>query len=314
MVEEILNLSKKYESLHFTFTDNALPPKEADHFFTQIADTPIDLDFFAEIRGTSNIKRLKNYRKGGLSTIQVGIEALSTSLLDKMKKGNSTMDNIAMMKLCAEQGISLDGNIIVDFPTTSLEEIKETVENLAYVLPFSPLEPATFFLGYGSPIYNDIGAYSIGAIIPHAKTKLLFPKECYTSMTSLINGYRGDKGQQKKRWQPVRKKITEWQSFHKKRVNKQVPALSYRDGANFLIIRQEKPNTATLHHRLRGLSKRIYLHAQIPTKKKTILEHFPQVSAQALETFIQEMCSKRLMFQENNLVLSLAVRQHSCKL
>lgn len=310
MIHEIMALSQKYESLHFTFTDNALPPREADQFFAEIAKKAVDFDFFAEIRGTSKVDRLKNYRSGGLTTIQVGIEALSTSLLKKMAKGNSTMDNIAMMKLCTEQGIKMEGNLILDFPTTSMAEINETIDNLAYVQPFAPLEAATFFLGYGSPIYKNLQDYSIRSIVPHAKTKMLFPKKCHNSMTMLISSYRGDKSIQQQRWKPVRKLIAAWLLFHKNRENKSRPALSYRDGQQFLIIRQEQAGKATLHHRLRGLSRKIYLAALIPTKLSSIQDLFPQVSINALEQFIDEMCSKRLMFQESGRILSLAVQQH----
>jgi ribosomal peptide maturation radical SAM protein 1 len=310
MLDEVTSLSKTYQSLNFTFTDNALPPKEADFFFSKIASAPVDLNFFAEIRGTSAPQRLKQYRKGGLATVQVGIEALSTSLLKKMKKGCTVMDNIAMMKLCTEQGISLEGNIIVDFPTTTTTEITETLNNLKYILPFVPLETATFFLGYGSPIFSNAKDYSIRSITPHTKTKFLFPKSCHNSMTSLIMGYRGDKILQKKMWQPVRKAIADWKKFHENRTNTQIPALSYRDGESFIIIRQEIPAAATLHHRLKGISRKIYLSAHVPIKIDVILEQFPQVSQQAVETFINEMCAKRLMFKEKNTLLSLAVRQH----
>lgn len=307
MIAEVMALSQKYESLHFTFTDNALPPREADHFFSEIATKSLDFDFFAEIRGTSEVKRLQRYRRGGLTTIQVGIEALSTSLLGKMDKGSSSMDNIAMMKLCAEENITLEGNLIVDFPTTTTGEIQETITNLAYVLPYPPLEPASFFLGYGSPIYNNLKQFSIRSILPHTKTKLLFPKQCYEAMTMLISSYRGDKTVQQKSWEPVRKIIDDWHTFHKTRKNRDIPALSYRDGENFLIIRQELTSGTTLHHRLRGISRKIYLAAPIPTPIDDIGKMFPKVKNKALTTFIEDMCSKRLMFQENGKTISLAV-------
>ena len=309
MVAEVMALSQQHESLHFTFTDNALPPEEADQFFSEIAKKKIDFTFFAEIRGTSKVERLQQYRRGGLTTVQVGIEALSTSLLSKMNKGSSTMDNIAMMKLCAEENIQLEGNLIVDFPSTSLDEIQETLNNLAYVLPFAPLEAASFFLGYGSPMYNNRSTFSIQSILPHSKSKLLFPKHCHETMTMLISSYRGDQKIQRKNWQPVRKMITKWHIFHKKRKNKNTPALSYRDGKDFLIIRQELTNGTTLHHRLRGLSRKIYLTARIPTAIAEIEERFAQVSSKALISFIDEMCAKRLMFQENGRTIALAVHQ-----
>lgn len=309
MVAEVMSLSEKYESLHFTFTDNALPPREADHFFSEIATKGIDFDFFAEIRGTRKVNRLQQYRAGGLTTIQVGIEALSTSLLGKMDKGNSTMDNIAMMKLCAEENITLEGNLIVDFPSTTTAEIHETIDNLAYVLPYAPLEPASFFLGYGSPIYNNLKQFSIQSILPHSKTKLLFPKHCHKTMTMLISSYRGDKTVQQKNWEPVRTMIGDWQTFHKNRKSREIPALSYRDGENFLIIRQELAGSATLRHRLRGISRKIYLAAPIPTPIADIEKMFPKIKIKTLTAFIEDMCSKRLMFQENGLAISLAIHQ-----
>ena len=309
MVAEVMALSNKYESLHFTFTDNALPPREADHFFSEIATKGIDFDFFAEVRGTRKVKRLQQYRKGGLTTIQVGIEALSTSLLGKMDKGSTTMDNIAMMKLCAEENITLEGNLIVDFPSTTTGEIHETITNLAYVLPYAPLEPASFFLGYGSPIYKNLKQFSIRSILPHTKIKLLFPQHCHETMTMLISSYRGDKTIQQKNWEPVRKMVGDWHSFHKNRKNRNIPALSYRDGENFLIIRQELAGGTTLHHRLRGISRKIYLAAPIPTSIEDIGKRFPKVKKEALAAFIEDMCSKRLMFQEDSQAISLAVHQ-----
>ena len=76
----------------------------------------MDLDFFAEIRGITELKRLQLYSQAGLKTVQVGIEALSTSLLAKMAKGTTTMDNIAVMKMCSASAIRMEGNLITEFP------------------------------------------------------------------------------------------------------------------------------------------------------------------------------------------------------
>jgi hypothetical protein len=43
-------------------------------------------------------------------------------------------------------------------------------------------------------------------------------------------------------------------------------------------------------------------------KINSLLTAFPAVTEQALRNFIDEMCLKRLMFQEKDRVLSLAVR------
>ena len=307
MVQETAHLVQQYKCINFTFTDNTLPLKETDDYFKIISRQQIDLNYFAEIRAIHQPERLKLYRRGGLSTVQVGIESLSNSLLQKMAKGTTVIDNIATMKLCAENGILVEGNLITEFPTTTNEEIEETLTNLEFVLPYHPLTPAAFFLGHESPIHKNYGKFGINAILVHYKTKKLFPQRYHKSLKHLVNSYRGDRTLQHRRWKPVYQKIAQWQSFHKMRKNKEKPALQYRDGGTFLIIRQEYPTGLPLQHRLKGLSRRIYIFCHTPKTMNDILINFKGLKEESLVTFITELCRKRLMFQENDRVLSLAV-------
>ncbi len=295
-------------ALHFTFADNALPFREADHFFSTIAATGLDLQFFAESRAIAEPERLQLYRRGGLRTIQVGIEALSTSLLQKMAKGTTVIEIMATMKTCSEVGICLEGNIITEFPTTTEAEIAETLSHLDYLFPFPPLQIARFFLGYGSPIHARAKEFSIRAILPHAKNRRLFPRDLLRSMTLLTCGYRGDRRRQQRLWRPVHEKMKAWRQYHRQRDKNQPHPLSYEDGHTFLIIRQERQVGAPFLHRLRGLSREVYLCCRKPRKRADIFREFPAVSARSLENFLAEMSTKRLMFIEGDLALSLAVR------
>ncbi len=309
MLAETAHFVKKHECLNFTFTDNALPIKEADSYFKAVGDQQIDLDFFAEIRTINKPARLKLYRNGGLSTVQVGIEALSSSLLQKMVKGTTTITNVAAMKLCTESGIAIEGNLITEFPETTAEEINETLENLDFVLPYPPMATATFFLGYGSPIYEDHCKFGIDAVSAHKNVKNLFPDKYHSTLKQLVNDYSGDREFQKKLWQPVRDKIAAWQEFHNQRANNTSAPLSYRDSGTFIIIRQELLSGRPLHHRLKGLSRRIYLFCHTPKKIAEILDHFQGLKEEILFSFVEELCTKKIMFMEKNSVLSLALHQ-----
>ncbi len=114
-----------------------------------------DFCFFGEIRAKTSLEKIILFRRAGLRTVQVGIESLSTTMLSRMKKGTTVMDNLAIMKHCSANGIDLLGNIITEFPATSRGEIEEILVNLDYALPYHPLEAASFFLGYGAPIYRS---------------------------------------------------------------------------------------------------------------------------------------------------------------
>jgi len=307
MFTEVKQLAAASETLNFTFTDNALPPAEADKFFRACDASGIDFDFFGEIRATISRKKLAGLRKGGLQTVQIGIEAMSSSLLRKMNKGTTVMDNIAVMKNCLAYDIHMEGNLITEFPSASEAEIEETLRNLDFVLPYAPLRPATFFLGHGSPIFMQTKQYGIRSVLAHNNYKKLLPANLLARLQLMVCDYRGDRGQQRRLWHPVRAKLKRWQDFQTARSHKRRCALSSRDGQTFLVIEQELPGAPTLQHRLRGTSREIYLFCKTPRSTGEILRQHPKVTADNLRQFVAMMTNKKLMYQEEDKVLSLAL-------
>ena len=297
-----------YHCLDFTFTDNALPVKEADRFFEATAAAPRDLRFFGEIRTLKNPDTYRHYRQGGLNTVQIGIEALSDSLLVQMRKGTTVLDNVAAMKFALAADMILDGNLILEFPGSTRQEVTETMRMLDMVLPFRPLAAAGFFLGHGSPVCNHPNQYGITAIVQHPTNRSLYPRNILYKLDMLIKSYRGDRTIQRTRWKMVRKKIRAWQEFHAQRKNPSIPALSYRDGATFLLIRQELPERAPQNHRLQGLSRQIYLACEQPISRKKLLSRFSQVTKEQLFAFLSELEQKNLLYCNETSCLALAVR------
>ena len=85
------------------------------------------------------------------------------------------------------------------------------------------------------------------------------------------------------------------------------PILTVRDGGDFLIIRQRRINTEPLNHRLTGTSRQIYLFCSQHRPLKKIRDRFPAFAEDKIVTFLKMMVTKKLMFEENDRYLSLAV-------
>ena len=311
MLSEVQSLTNRYQSLDFTFTDNALPVRASVDFFEQLAKEQRDYRFFGEIRVSQRGEQLATCCRGGLKSIQAGFEALSNSLLKRINKGSTVIDNLALMKDAVACGIIADGNLIIEFPGSTNAEVEETLHNLDYALPFTPLTSATFFLGMGSPADNAPRRYGIKAITHHPANKKLFPKSILAQLELLIKGYRGDRAEQHRRWRPVTGKIKAWQRFHERRKGSllEKPPLSYRDGNDFLIIRQEQLDGKVLHHRLKGLSREIYLFCNEIRTQEELCHRFPTLGEKKLLTFLQDLMKKRILFIDDNRVLALAVRR-----
>jgi len=309
MEEEIHTLRRRHGCLDFSFTDNALPPREADELFARLGDSSLDLRFFGEIRATLPPASFSIYARGGLRTVQIGIEALADSLLERMDKGVRTIDNIAAMKHALAAGIAADGNLILEFPSSTEEEARETLRHLDFVLPYRPLKAAAFFLGQGSPVWQRPGDFGLGGRAVHPLVRRLFPPRLCRELEYLVQAPRGDRREQRRRWQPVRKKIEDWHLFHRKRLRQDVPALGMRDGEDFLLLRQERPDAPPLHHRLRGVFRRIYLACDSPLPIQRLRQCFPELPLDRLELFLSGMQAKRLLFSDGERVLALAVAE-----
>lgn len=305
--KELNWLSQMHGALDFAFMDNALPRREAAALFQEISTHGRDYAFFAELRAGHTREELAAMARGGLREVQIGIEALSASLLKRLRKGASLMQNVAAMRHAEEFGIELGGNLILHFPGSTLEEVNETLNVLEFVWPFTPLKPVSFWLGMNSPVALQPELFNIKNLRPHDNWYHLFPKELLRNAMPLILKYTSDRISQKALWKPVEQRLKLWNEQRKK--TGRLKPLTYRDGGDYLQIRQEMPSSEILTHRLNGLSRKIYLFCLEPVPLKAVFEHFNQKTHQEIHTFINGLVTKRLMFLHDGEVLSLAVRE-----
>ena len=313
MLQEVKTLAARHGCLDFAFVDNMLPPGEDRKFFQMTRADEADFTFFAEIRSAKGTQLPAGifpvYHRGGLATVQVGVEALSNGLLRKMRKGITVIENIATMRNAQENSIQLQGNLILQFPGSSETEVAETLTALDYVFPYPPLDIASFFLGLDSPIYQEPQKFGIRAIVDHPNNYRLFPRDVLQKMNLLVKDYRGDRVYQRKIWKPVALKIKKWQQFHadRKKDALRKPLLAYRDGSNFLLIRQELPDGKVLHHRLRGISRQIYLFCTQIRSETEICSNYPALRPEQILSFLADLQKKHMVYAENNKFLALAV-------
>ncbi len=306
--KEVDFLSKRYGQIDFAFMDNCLPRKEASTIFEEFWGHRRDYRFFAEIRAVHGRKELSVMKKAGLKDLQVGIEALSTSLLKRLRKGATAIKNIAIIKNSMEFGLNLGANIITCFPGSSKKEIEETLFTLDYIWPFCDLKPVDFWLGTGSPVSESPRDFGIGVLRPHRYYEGLFPRDIINKEMALILEYRGDRLFQKRQWKRVEERLLEI-SRKKKKIAHLSPFLTYRDGGDFLLIRQVTLEGKVLTHRLKGLSREIYLFFMEPRSLDELFKKIREVPKETIKGFLEELFRKRLVFIEGDRVLSLAFRE-----
>ena len=309
VVSEIDGLTNRHQTLSVAIMDNVLPKRGSVEIFRKIAGLNKNLRLFGEVRATTTWQELKAMRDSGMREMQIGIEALSSRLLKKLRKGTSAIQNLEIMKNCEALQIRSVSNLILQFPASDEQDVAETLKTLEFALPFYPLKAVNFWLGLGSPVWQQPKKYGLRAVFNHPKWAHLFPQEIYRKVPFIIQACRGNLTYQRKIWRPVKEKISLWQKQYSEIHTGpgDLPILSYRDGGNFLIIRQRRFQAEPASHRLAGTSRSIYLHCRQPRPIKAIFSNFPDLAGDHILKFLRMMVAKQLMFEENNSYLSLAV-------
>lgn len=309
VVAEIDHLTNRHQTLSVAMMDNVMPQKDAIDIFTQIARLNKDLRLFGEVRAATPLRELTAMRACGMREVQIGIEALSSNLLKKLHKGTTAIQNLEIMKNCEALGIRNISNLILQFPGSNEQDVAETLRTLEFAQPFYPLKAVSFWLGLESPVWQHPKKFGIQVVFNHPNWSYLFPDKIYRSLPFIIQAYRGDLTFQRKIWQPVKKKISDWQHQYAEiqRDPGDAPILSLRDGRDFIIIRQRRFRAKPAVHRLVGVSRQIYLFCQKHRPIKSICSTFTDIPDDSIVRFLKMMVDKKLMFAEKNKYLSLAV-------
>jgi ribosomal peptide maturation radical SAM protein 1 len=137
-------------------------------------------------------------RAAGIVEMQLGVEALSNGILKRLvNKGTTVLHNLQALRWMDDLGIVHAGNLILGYPGTSAEELRETLKNIELASVYQPLFPGEFWLGYYSPMYRVPEVFGLTGIrnrksfdgcLPEALRSEVFSlgKDCDFEMTDEV--------------------------------------------------------------------------------------------------------------------------------
>jgi len=166
-------LLNRYGCRRVEFADTTFPVSLLDKSNENVLDQ-VTAGIFSEFTAGLNEQQFDRISRAGFDTIQVGIESFHSSILRRMCKPADMLTNVQCLKLAYERGIDLNYNLILDFPSTTPDEIKEMLskfELLFHLPPPTALIP--FQLQYSAPILGKAGAYGLTDIRPHRNYRWL---------------------------------------------------------------------------------------------------------------------------------------------
>jgi ribosomal peptide maturation radical SAM protein 1 len=116
VVEELTALARHHERVDFTLVDTTLDMRYFRDVLPRLRESGHDLSLYYETKSNLRREQVRLLREAGVDFLQPGIESLSTPILKLMRKGVTALQNVRLLKWCAEYGIQVYWNVIYGFP------------------------------------------------------------------------------------------------------------------------------------------------------------------------------------------------------
>src|SRR5262249_13136216 len=173
---DLRRLRGRYGRRLIDMTDNIMPMQYFKTLLPAIVREGLDLDIFYEQKSNLAQHQLRLLKQAGVNSIQPGIEALSTTLLRKMRKGVTGAQNLRLLRDCRSCGISTSWNLLFNFPGDADGEYEETLTLIRKLRHLSP--PMGFlpvFFDRFSPYFREPDSFGITNLRPLDEYALAYP-------------------------------------------------------------------------------------------------------------------------------------------
>ena len=307
---ELSIITKKYQSKPIHMTDCSLDLKYFKDLIPKLAEQQFGVPIFYETRPTLKKKQVRALGDAGITSIQPGIESLSSSILKLMRKGTRLLQNIQLLKWCKEFGITAHWNMIVGLPRESPSAYAHMAEIIPQITHLQPPRSVTQLkLHRFSSYFEEPKKHGLTNVTPSPAYNFIYPFE-HEVVENLAAYFTYDYCQPQNVQGYTLHMIDAIEMW---RENFNSSSFSAVENGSKLILLDKRPVTKAVLTNLSGLQKFLYSACdsiQSISQLQTLIgDHIEKkISKKEIEKLLQPMLHNHLMINENDHYLSLAIQ------
>jgi len=307
VIQQLDELSRRYGILDFNAIDNIIAPEYIEKLFGQLGEANTDIRLHYEVRPSLSRVQLKQMRKGGLFSIQPGVESLSTHILKLMRKHTTGMRNLELIKWSTYYGINNLYNILLRFPGETAEDYRTQCEVISQIHHLqAPWAIAKARADRGSPMYTEPESQSVSRLTPSPCYDYLFPKDRF-NLNRVSYYFEHEMGDTlgEREYDEIFEAVGIWQYRWRQRPK---PYLRYRKAWATILIEDGRnctPRATSYSDR----QARLYEYCADAHSAKEIAAEFE--GASWVDETIEEFVERKLMVHLDNRYLSLALPENA---
>jgi ribosomal peptide maturation radical SAM protein 1 len=176
VIGELRQLIANHQVKRISTTDNIMPHSYFNTLLPRLANDLPGLHIHYEQKSNLTLAKVTALHKAGIREIQPGIEALATPLLQRMEKGVTASQNVALLRYCLSVGVAAKWNILYQFPGDTRSDFESTLQIVRLIHHLAP--PSGVFpvvIDRFSPYFNYPERYGIRNLRPSPTYASVFP-------------------------------------------------------------------------------------------------------------------------------------------
>jgi ribosomal peptide maturation radical SAM protein 1 len=312
VLDDLTSLARRHRHLDFAAVDNILDMAYVRDVLPELRERRLDLRLFFEVKSNLKKAEIRVLRGAGVRHIQPGIESLSTPILKLMKKGVTALQNIRLLKWCAQYGIRTSWNLIYGFPGEPEAEYAAMAELFPALSHLEPPGVSPLVLDRWSPYHQRPLEHGIEIVGPSYPYRFFYRADEQT-MNDLAYSfqYRYLDGRTPADYAaPAVLAAGRWERAHARDAG----ALRFRRGPGFVRIEDRRTSVGDPgDYLLDDIEARIYLACDAGVTARTAWQRAGGAAAgldvSDVKELLDELVAAKLAFEEDGRYLALAVPQ-----
>ncbi len=316
VISMLRSVQARYGDKHLRFSDYILPRQYYKTLLPKLAELRAGGEHYLlhwEMKANVKCRDVKLMADAGAVSAQPGIESFSTSVLKKMAKGVTGIQNVLTLKLLAVNDIEANYNFLYGFPNDEVEEYREMTRVLPtlYHLPpphgympvqltrFAPMHADPNRFGITKPHRAEVAYRAI--LSPEFMREIQFVPEHYAYIFEIPYSYADDCVAM---YDVLTYQIRNW----KESLASREVRLSYEitgERIEFVDSRYGSDPTVTTF----GWKHALVQHAidqQILSHRQLVAQLAPKLTGQEIQRILGDFRTNRLIFEEGKKVVGLA--------
>lgn len=309
-LSELLDLAERYPGHPISVVDNILDMKYFKSLVPWLAEKQLDLNLFYEVKANLSKAHIQLLKEAGITIIQPGIESFSNNVLSIMRKGVDKLQNIQLLKWCAEYGITPQWNIIWGFPGETPEDYQEMADlipNLTHLRP--PVGRGAIRLDRFSPNFDYAEQLGFANVRPYPSAFYIYAPLPEGAIHNLSYHFTFDYAEPRdvdSYTASVAECIDEWRQVHQK------SALFFVDKGQAIIICDTRPKAKQMFTALQGPQRHLYVLCDKAQSVRKLQEQLAQdfdvtLAEGEIDRLLEPLVEQGLMVRDKNSFLSLAI-------